>query len=232
MAGTTGNNLFRLEELNASGGVVRVVDETNQFAVAGKLIDFTPPTATVTSPLAGATVSGTIPVTATATDNVGVTSLQIQLDDIDLGAAGASSPVTVSWNTTLSTAGSHRLTAIARDLAGNVGTSAVVLVTVNNAAPPPPPPAPGPLVRTPDVVGRPLADAQSRIAAVGLTSTVTSANNANVKVGEVISQSIPRDTLVPSGSNVGWSSRWVHRAAAEVNADGIRGGDCGQLVRQ
>jgi len=57
-------------------------------------------------------------------------------------------------------------------------------------------------VSVPDVVGRPLADAQSRIAAVGLTSTVTSAHNANVKVGAVISQSPVRDTLVPSGSNV------------------------------
>ena len=92
---------------------------------------------------------------------------------------------------------------IARDLAGNVGTSPVVLVTVNNAAPPPPPPPPpGPLVRTPDVVGRPLADAQSRIAAVGLTSTFTSANDPKVKAGEIISQSPARDTLVPSGSNV------------------------------
>jgi len=192
----TGNNLFRVEGPNLR-------TQTTLFSVAGKRIDFTPPTATVTSPLAGATVRGTVPVTATATDNVGVTSLQIQLDDINLGLASASSPLTVSWNTTLSTAGSHRLTAIARDLAGNVGTSAVVLVTVNNAAPPPPPPPPpGPLVSVPDVVGRPLADAQSRIAAVHLTSTFTSAHNANTKVGEVISQSPGRNTLVPSGSNV------------------------------
>src|SRR5712691_10191522 len=75
----TGNNLFKVEELDASGSFVRVVDQTDQFAVAGKLIDFTPPTATVTAPAAGATVSGTVPVTATATDYVGVTSLQIQL---------------------------------------------------------------------------------------------------------------------------------------------------------
>jgi hypothetical protein len=193
----TGNNLFSIQ---GPGGLNA---QTTLFSVAGKRIDFTPPKATVTSPLAGATVRGTVPVTATATDNVGVTSLQIQLDDINLGLASASSPLTVSWNTTQSTAGTHRLTAIARDLAGNVGTSAVVLVTVNNAAaPPPPPPPPGPLVSVPDVVGRPLADAQSRIAAVHLTSTVTSAHSANAKVGEVISQSPGRNTLVPSGSNV------------------------------
>jgi hypothetical protein len=261
----TGNNLFRLEELHGGGNGADLIDQTNLFSVAGKRIDFTPPTATVTSPLAGATVSGTVQVRATATDNVGVTSLQIQLDGVNLGPAGASSPVTVSWNTTLSAAGTHRLSAIARDLAGNVGTSADVQVTVNNAAPPPPALVTVPnvvgqtqataqtnitnaglvfainransatvpagvvisqtpvggasaargstvtllvssgqavLVRTPDVVGRPLADAQSRIADVGLTSTVTSANDPKVKAGEIISQSPGRDTLVPSGSNV------------------------------
>src|SRR5206468_4907715 len=91
----------------------------NLFSVAGKKVDFTPPTATVTAPLAGATVFGTVPVTATATDNVGVTSLQILLDGIALGAAGTASPVTVSWNTTLSTNGPHRLSARATDAAGN-----------------------------------------------------------------------------------------------------------------
>ena len=268
----TGNNLFMLEELDANGGVVGIVDQTNLFAVAGKRIDFIPPTATVTSPLAGATVTGTVPVTATATDNIGVTSLQIQLDGINLGPAGAASPVTVSWNTAFSANGLHRLRAVASDLAGNIGTSADVVVTVNNAVPPVFITVPnvagrpqadakarlaavsfdsaintansanvqagrvisqtpvggamaakgsavtllvslgpagagvgagaGVQVRVPDVVGRPLADGQSRIAAVGLTSTVTSANDPNVKVGEIISQSPAKDTLVPSGSNV------------------------------
>src|SRR5207249_10755641 len=46
----TGNNLFRLEEISANGSIVGVIDQTDQFAVAGKLIDFTPPAATVTAP--------------------------------------------------------------------------------------------------------------------------------------------------------------------------------------
>src|SRR5207247_9764210 len=152
----TGNNLFRLEELPGGGNGANLIDQTTLFSVAGKRIDFTPPKATVTAPLAGATVSGTVPVRATATDNVGVTSLRIQLDGINLGLAGASSPVTVSWNTALWTAGSHRLTAIARDLAGNIGTSADVLVTVNNPVPPV-------LVTVPNVVGQAQATAQTNI---------------------------------------------------------------------
>ncbi len=190
----TGNNLFMLEELNASGGVVRVVDQTNQFAVAGKLIDFTPPTATVTSPLAG-TVSGIVPVTATATDNVGVTSLQIQLDGVNLGAAGASSPVTVSWNTAFSANGQHRLRAIARDLAGNIGTSADVVVTVSNAVAPV-------FVQVPNVVGRPQLDAQTRLAAAGFASAINTAHSANVKAGRVISQTPAGGTSAAKGSTV------------------------------
>ena len=190
----TGNNLFMVEELNAAGGVVRVVDQTNQFLVAGKRIDFTPPTAAVTSPLAG-TVSGIVPVTATATDNVGVTSLQIQLDGVNLGAAGAASPVTVSWNTAFSANGLHRLRAIARDLAGNIGTSADVLVTVSNAVPPV-------FVTVPNVVGRPQLDAQSRLAAVGLASAINTAHSANVQAGRVISQSPVGGARAAKGSTV------------------------------
>src|SRR5258706_1739387 len=43
----------------------------------------------------------------------------------------------MSWNTTGTANGSHALTAVARDAAGNVTTSAVVTVTVSNDATPP-----------------------------------------------------------------------------------------------
>src|SRR2546428_5010592 len=42
------------------------------------------------------------------------------------------SPYAVSWNTTTATNGSHLLTAVARDAAGNRTTSAPVSVTVSN----------------------------------------------------------------------------------------------------
>src|SRR6266571_2235331 len=191
----TGNNLFRLEELPGGGNGANLIDQTTLFSVAGKRIDFTPPKATVTAPLAGATVSGTVAVTATATDNVGVTSLQIQLDGINLGAAGASSPVTVSWNTAFSANGQHRLRAIARDLAGNIGTSADVVVTVSNAVAPV-------FVTVPNVVGRPQLDAQTRLAAAGFASAINTAHSANVKAGRVISQSPVGGARAAKGSTV------------------------------
>ena len=92
----------------------------------------------VTAPAAGSTVSGTVTVAASASDNVGVTSVQFTLDGVALGAPDTSAPYSTSWVTTTATPGQHLLRAVAGDAAGNQTTSAAVTVTVDNSAPPPP----------------------------------------------------------------------------------------------
>src|SRR5256712_7910179 len=99
--------------------------------------DTTPPTVSITSPANGATVSGTITVSAIASDNVGVAGVQFRLDGGNLGAEVTTAPYAVSWNTTTTTNAAHSLTAVARDAAGNSATSAAVTVTVNNDLTPP-----------------------------------------------------------------------------------------------
>ena len=89
----------------------------------------------MTAPAAGATVSGTQSVTATAADNVGVVGVQFKLDGANLGAEDTASPYSTTWNTTTATNGSHTLTAVARDAAGNTTTSTSVTVTVSNSTP-------------------------------------------------------------------------------------------------
>jgi hypothetical protein len=98
--------------------------------------DTTPPATAITAPLAGTTVSGTVNVTASASDNRGVTSVQFRLDGADLGSADTSAPYSASWNTTTASNGSHTLTTVARDAAGNTKTSDPVAVTVDNGSPP------------------------------------------------------------------------------------------------
>ena len=90
------------------------------------------PTVTVTEPTSGAIISGTIAVSATATDNFGVVGVQFQLDGVNLGNEDTVAPYTIDWNTATTTNGAHTLTAIARDAAGNSGTSASVVITVAN----------------------------------------------------------------------------------------------------
>jgi Big-like domain-containing protein len=99
--------------------------------------DVTPPAVAIAAPAAGATVTGTVSVTANASDNVGVAGVQFKIDGANLGSEDTTAPYTVSWNTTAVANGSHTLTAVARDAAGNRTTSAPISVTVGNASPPP-----------------------------------------------------------------------------------------------
>ncbi len=99
--------------------------------------DTTPPTVAVTAPTASATVSGSVNVTANASDAIGVTGVQFLLDGQTLGAEDLSSPYSATWDTTAATNGSHNLSARARDAAGNTTTSAPVPVDVSNTPPQP-----------------------------------------------------------------------------------------------
>jgi len=100
--------------------------------------DTTPPTVVMTAPTNGTTVAGTIAVSANASDNVGVTSVQFKLDGANLGAADTASPYTVNLDTTPIANGTHALTAVASDAAGNTATATTVTVTVSNADTTPP----------------------------------------------------------------------------------------------
>src|SRR3989475_7796371 len=104
--------------------------------VSRAIADVTPPTVSITAPTTGATVSGSaVMVSASASDNVGVAGVQFKMDGVNLGAEVTLAPYSVSWNTTLATSGTHSLTAVARDAAGNTATSAAVSMTVDNTPP-------------------------------------------------------------------------------------------------
>src|SRR5207249_10943319 len=95
--------------------------------------DTTPPTVSLSAPANNATVSGSsVTVSASATDNVGVAGVQFKLDGANLGAEDTSAPYGVTWNTTTIANGSHTLTAVARDAAGNRSTAAVSVLVNNN----------------------------------------------------------------------------------------------------
>jgi beta-lactamase superfamily II metal-dependent hydrolase len=92
------------------------------------------PTTSITAPAAGATVSGTTTVSASASDYVGVTIVEFYLDGV-LQSTDTTSPYSWAWNTTTATNGTHSLTSKAYDAALNVGVSSAVSVTVSNGVP-------------------------------------------------------------------------------------------------
>lgn len=96
--------------------------------------DTTPPTTSVTAPANGATISGNVTVTATASDNVGVTQMQLLIDGNLVFTTTNSTSLSFALQTTDLANGSHTIVSKAFDAAGNAGTSATVTVTVSNTA--------------------------------------------------------------------------------------------------
>ncbi len=92
-----------------------------------------PPSAAITVPAEGATVSGTVNVTATASDDKGVSQVEFFVDNVSIGV-DSSSPYSASWNTTTVADGAHQVKAVAKDTISQTGQD-VHNVTVQNAAP-------------------------------------------------------------------------------------------------
>src|SRR5205814_683522 len=137
MAGTNGLHTLTAVARNIAG--TRTTSPAVGVTVS---YDKTAPTVSITAPAAGGIVSGTVSVTANATDNVGVAGVQFKLDGVNLSTEVTRSPYSVSWTTTTATNATHTLTAVARDAAGNRATSAAVSVTVTNGTTGSPPPTP------------------------------------------------------------------------------------------
>jgi hypothetical protein len=89
------------------------------------------PVTSLVSPLDNATVSGIVSVTASASDNIGVTHVEFYVNGI-LQSSIAAVPYIFSWDTSTIAAGNYTLTTKAFDAAGNSGVSNSVSVTVVN----------------------------------------------------------------------------------------------------
>ncbi|HET7830257.1 MAG TPA: Ig-like domain-containing protein [Candidatus Limnocylindrales bacterium] len=118
---------------------VRSFDAAENLSAPGAtpvttLADSTPPSVSLTAPAAGAKVSGTVSMTATASDNDAVTRVDFLVDGSVVGS-DTSSPYSFDWSSTGHAAGNATLAARAYDAATNQGTSANVVVTVDNVAP-------------------------------------------------------------------------------------------------
>lgn len=114
-----------------------VATSTNVLVTVNNVVaDLTAPTVSVTAPATGAIVSGTVSVSASASDNVGVSKVEFYVNNV-LATTDSASPFAYSWNTAAVTNGTYSVMAKAYDAAGNIGQSASVTATVNNVVTPP-----------------------------------------------------------------------------------------------
>ncbi len=90
----------------------------------------TPPAISITAPVSGATVSGTIIVTASVTPDT--SSVQFLVDGNNADAAVTSPPFDFSLDTTTLSNASHLLTAVANNAAAQSTTSTAIVIIANN----------------------------------------------------------------------------------------------------
>ena len=122
-----GTHYYVVTAQDVAGNVSQSSGEVLVFVFA----DTTPPTVAITAPVDAITVTGSIVVLASASDDVGVASVQFKLDGNPLGAPRTAPPYSITWNSATTSNGPHTLTAMAADAAGNT-SAAVVTVTVSN----------------------------------------------------------------------------------------------------
>lgn len=123
---------------------VTAKDAANNSASASRQVtvntlsnaDITSPVISITSPASGASVSGSIDIAASASDNIAVSSVRFSVDGVVLGSDNTS-PYIFSWNTNSVSAGVHTITVTAFDAAGN-NSSRSIQVTVNTTVINPP----------------------------------------------------------------------------------------------
>jgi thermitase len=124
--GTAGNDReFGAGRIDAAAAVQRAV-ELGGTAV----LDTTAPLVSITSPGSG-TVKGIVPVNVSASDNVGITKVELYAKGV-LVATDPTPQYSFSWDTSGLDDGAASLVAKAYDGAGNVGSSSSVNVTIAN----------------------------------------------------------------------------------------------------
>ena len=137
--------LIMSSEALKSGSIVQspLIDGTlSKGKPPAKTGDTAPPTVSITSPANGSTVSGTVSIAVSASDNVGVSAVSLYVNGVLLNTFN-SSPYNFSWNSSAAAAGTYTLMATAKDANGN-STSIAITVAISTTITvlPPPPTSP------------------------------------------------------------------------------------------
>ena len=177
----SGTYTLMTKAYNAAGNV----SQSGNVVVA-VVNDTIAPTVSLTAPGNSSTLSGTVAITASASDNVGVSNVEFYSNGILL-FAGNVSPYTYNWNTASVANGSYTLTARAYDNAGNISQSSNVLVTVFNDS-------------TAPTVTDFMLPATSNSTVVAISSFIATDNAA------VTGYMITESNTAPVASAAGWTS--------------------------
>ena len=168
----------------------------------------TPPDLQISAPAAGGYVSGsTVTLSANASDGEGVQNVEFFVDDQPIDT-DASSPYSVSWNSTTASEGTHTLTALATDQDGAQSYDSLSFV-VDNTDPTGNLTAPiaGSFLRGTVALGSDSSDDRSGVASVVFQSS---------PAGEASWTTIGSDTSSPYGAS--WDTAAVADGSYDLRA--------------
>ena len=135
------NTEFEFEDANHIIGSIVTDMAGNQFEIPSISVfvnnipnDNVPPTISISNPVSGQTVSGTINFTVNVDDNVGIAQVEFFIDGYSFGVV-TEEPYSYLWDTSSNIGAhgnEHALSAIVMDTAGNTSFSQPILVIVDN----------------------------------------------------------------------------------------------------
>ncbi len=114
--------------------IVKATDtfgQTTTLPTLSFVVDDTLPTGSISTP-AETTMTGDATMTATASDNIGIASVQFHVDDNQSGFVSTAAPYSAVFNSALYCNGHHRLNTTVTDTAGNTFLTPTVLIITSN----------------------------------------------------------------------------------------------------
>ncbi len=175
-----------------------------QTAAVSGAGDAIAPVVAIASPTGGS-VAGSVAVAVNATDNVGVTRVELRVNGVTV-ATDTVAPFQFSWNSAGIADGTARLTAVAYDAAGNTTTSAIVTVTVANATSTADTTAPAVSIATPNTTTTPVS------------GTITVSINATDNVAVTKVELRVNGLVVASGNIAPYAYAWNTNSVADGTA--------------
>ena len=121
-----GNGAYNLEAVAYDGS--GNIGESNLITVnVDNSQDTIPPVVSITSPPEGSPVSKKVTIKVTASDNVGVSKIELFIDSVLKSTVSSGTTLTYNWNTNSVLRGPHVISTKAYDSAGNVSTDSVTV---------------------------------------------------------------------------------------------------------
>jgi subtilisin family serine protease len=177
------------------------VDAAKAVAAANSTVtaDTQAPAVAISSPTSGS-VSGLVAVNVSASDNVGVTRVELLVNGAVL-ASDTTAPYGFSWDASALAGSSVNLVARAYDAAGNVGTSKAVALTVAG-------------VTAPDTTPPTVSIAQPAATSTPVSGTVTVTVNASDNVGVTRVEFLVNGSVVATDTASPYTFSWNTSALA------------------